>query len=448
MSIPHEEYPSTVPATAQQDGEAVSRWGWTEPAVWTERMLTALETGVKGGKWFRLIDKVYAERNLQAAYSKVAANQGAPGVDHVTIEAYGNELEAQIGKVSVALHGGTYQPQAIRRVYIPKPGSSEQRPLGIPTVRDRVVQGAVRHVIEPIFEKEFAQHSYGFRPRRGCKDGLRQVDHLLKNGYVYVVDADLKSYFDTIPHDRLLNRLRDRIADGRVLQLIESFLKAGIMDGLAEWEPEAGAPQGAVLSPLLSNIYLNPLDHQMAAMGYEMVRYADDFVILCRSQPEAEQALTIVRQWCAAEGLTVHPTKTRIVDVRTEGFDFLGYRFQTTRRGHLIRLPRKKSYQKLRDTLRAKTQRTNGQSLRLIIAGVNRTLQGWFGYFKHSCRSAFDSVDGWIRRRLRRLLRKRLGQRGQGLGSDHQRWPNAYFAEHGLFNLDAARALASQSTCG
>ena len=247
-------------------------------------------------------------------------------------------------KLQAALRGGTYQPQAIRRVYIPKPGSNEQRPLGIPTVRDRVVQGAVRHVIEPIFEKEFAEHSYGFRPTRGCKDALRRVDELLKQGFVYVVDADLKSYFDTIPHDRLMGRLRERIVDERLLGLIESFLKAGIMDGPEEREPEAGAPQGAVLSPLLSNIYLNPLDHQMAAQGFEMVRYADDFVILCRSQTDAEAALQQVRQWCDAEGLTLHPTKTHIVDVRTEGFDFLGYHFATTRRGRLTRWPRKKSH--------------------------------------------------------------------------------------------------------
>jgi len=411
-------------------------------------MLTALEQGVKGGKWFRLIDKVYAERNLQASYSEVAANDGAPGVDHVTVEAYGNDLERHLKKVAEALHGGTYQPQAIRRVFIDKPGSNEQRPLGIPTVRDRVVQAAVRHVLEPIFEKEFARHSYGFRPGLGCKDALRRVDHLMKAGYVYVVDADLKSYFDTIPHGRLLSRLRERIADGRVLQLIESFLTAGIMDGLEEWEPEAGAPQGAVLSPLLSNIYLNPLDHQMAAQGYEMVRYADDFVILCRSQAQAEQALAIVRQWCEAEGLTVHPTKTRIVDVRTEGFDFLGYRFQTTRRGRLTRWPRKRSYQKLQDTLRAKTKRTNGNSLQAIIAGVNRTLQGWFGYFKHSCRSTFASVDSWVRRRLRSILRKRQGRKGHGRGRDHQRWPNAYFAKQGLYSLKEAQALASQSPSG
>jgi RNA-directed DNA polymerase len=440
-----EEQPSAVPATAQQDGDVLARWAWTEPAVWTERMLTALEEGVKGGKWFRLIDKVYAEGNLLAGYGKVAANKGAPGVDHVTVEAFGNGLEANVGKLVAALHGGTYEPQAIQRVYIPKPGSNEQRPLGIPTVRDRVVQAAVRHVVEPIFEKEFAAHSYGFRPGRGCKDALRRVDALLKAGFVYVVDADLKSYFDTIPHGRLMSRLRERIADGRVLQLIESFLKAGIMDGMKEWEPEAGAPQGAVLSPLLSNVYLNPLDQQMAARGQEMVRYADDFVILCRSQAEAEQALEQVRQWCEAEGLTLHPTKTRIVDVRAEGFDFLGYRFQTTQRGRLARWPRKKSERKLKETLRAKTKRANGHSLQVIIARVNETLRGWFGYFRHSCRGTFTDVDRWVRMRLRSILRKRSGRTGRGRGRDHQQWPNAYFAEQGLYSLVTAYESVRQS---
>jgi RNA-directed DNA polymerase len=443
-----EDPPSAVPATAPQDGDVLVRWAWTEPAVWTQRMLTALEGGVKGGKWFRLIDKVFAESNLLASYGKVAANGGAPGVDHVTVEAFGNELEANVAKLHKALRDGSYKPQAIRRVYIPKPGSNEQRPLGIPTVRDRVVQGAVRHVVEPIFEKEFAAHSYGFRPGRGCKDALRRVDDLLKEGFVYVVDADLKSYFDTIPHGRLMSRLRERIADGRVLQLIESFLKAGIMDGLKEWEPEEGAPQGAVLSPLLSNIYLNPLDRLMAARGYQMVRYADDFVILCRSQSEAEQALAQTRQWCEAEGLTLHPTKTRIVDVRQAGFDFLGYHFQTTQRGRLARWPRPKSMQKLKGTLRGKTKRTNGNSLQFIIADVSRTLLGWFGYFRHSCRVTFGPVDRWVRMRLRSILRKRLGGQGHGYGNDHRRWPNAFFAEKGLYNLEKAHDSASQSPLG
>jgi RNA-directed DNA polymerase len=411
-------------------------------------MVTALEQGVKGGIWFSLMDKVWSERNLRVSFSKVAAKRGAPGVDHVTVQDFEHNLDKNVAKLQAQLHEGSYEPQAIRRVYIPKPGSHEQRPLGIPTVRDRVVQGGIRHVIEPIFEKEFATHSYGFRPGRGCKDALRRVDQLVKSGYVYVVDADLKSYFDTIPHDRLMNRLRERIADGRLLRLIESFLKAGILDGLKEWEPEAGAPQGAVLSPLLSNIYLNPLDHQLASLGYEMVRYADDFVILCRSQTDAEQALALVSQWCEAEGLTLHPTKTKIVDARQDGFDFLGYHFQQTRRGVWTRWPRKKSLDKLKATLRVKTKRTSGKSLQCIIADVNRTLQGWFGYFKHSYYTTFVGMDRWIRGRLRSILRKRSRRKGRGRGRDHQRWPNSYFTQQGYFSLEAAHAAASRSPSG
>jgi|SRR5579862_5902214 len=447
MNTPHETPPPAVPL-AKQGGDVRDRWSWTERAVWTDRMLTALEQGVKGDVWFTLMDKVWSERNLVASYRKVADNGGAPGVDHVTVEEFGRHLESELTKLTTALREGTYQPQLIRRTYIPKPGSSAQRPLGIPTVRDRIVQGGLRHVIEPIFEKEFATHSYGFRPGKGCKDALRRVDQLLKQGYVHVVDLDLKNYFDTIPHDRLMGRLRERIADKRVLGLIGSFLKAGIFDGFDAWEPEAGTPQGAVLSPLLSNIYLNPLDHLMAAQGFEMVRYADDFVILCRSQAEAERALTMVRQWCDAAGLVVHPTKTRIVDIRTEGFDFLGYRFQTTRRGHLTRWPRQRSLAKLKTRLRPITKRNNGWSLATIIARVNRTLRGWFGYFKHSHYTAFRNVDAWVRGRLRSMLRRRAGRRGRACGKDHHRWPNAYFAAQGCFTLETAWQAARQPTCG
>lgn len=448
MSTQQESQPSGVPNEAKQDGEAQSRRGWVEPGVWTERMLKALEQGVKGGVWFALIDKVYAERNLVSSYTKVAANRGASGVDHISTEEFGSHLDSNLAKIQQSLQEGTYQVQAIRRVMIPKPGSNEQRPLGIPTVRDRVVQGALRQVLEPIFEKEFAERSYGFRPLRGCKDALREVDKLLKSGYTHVVDADLKSYFDTIPHDRLMQRVRERVADGRVLDLIASFLKAGILDGLKEWTPEAGAPQGAVLSPLLSNIYLNPLDHQLAGGGYQMVRYADDFVILCRSESEAEQALTEVRQWCEAEGLTLHPTKTRIVDAKEEGFGFLGYHFATTQKGRLTRWPRAKSEKKLKETIRAKTRRSDGRASGCIINDVNRTLRGWFAYFQHSSKSIFRTLDGWIRMRLRSILRKRSKRRGRGRGADNQRWPNVYFAEHGYWSLETARAKVNQSPCG
>lgn len=403
-------------------------------------MLAALEQRAEGGPWFRLYDKVFSERNLLAAYQQVASKKGAPGVDHVTIEEFGRQMPENVWQLSDALKAGTYRPQAIRRVHIPKPGTNETRPLGIPTVRDRIVQAAVVNVIEPIFERDFSEQSYGFRPGRGCKDALRRVDQLLKAGYAHVVDADLKGYFDSIPHDRLMVRLKEKVADGTLLSLIEAFLKAGIVEDAAAWSPEQGAPQGAVLSPLLSNIYLDPLDHLMERNGFEMVRYADDFVILCRTAEDAGKALEIVRQWVADNGLALHPTKTRIVDSRMEGFAFLGYEFRGTKHW-----PRKKSLKKLRDALRPKTKRTRGDSLKCIVNDVNRTLRGWFEYFRQSSyANVFRDIDGWVRMRLRSLLRKRQGRRGRS--RDHCRWPNAYFAGQGLVSLQTTHALACQSS--
>jgi RNA-directed DNA polymerase len=433
--------PTKVSETANHVGEVRSRWDWTEPSVWTDRMLTALENGVKGGSWFSLIDKVYATANLEAAFTKVAANGGAAGVDRVTVEEFDRRREANLEKLQRQLQDGSYRPQSVRRVWIPKPGGQERRPLGIPTVRDRTAQAAIRHVIEPIFERDFAAHSYGFRPGRGCKDALRRVDELLKQGYTWVVDADLKSYFDTIPHDRLLDLLSAKISDSRVLQLLAGCLKADILDELKHWSPETGAPQGAVLSPLLSNVYLDGLDHHLAGLGFEMVRYADDFVILCRSQEEAQAALVLVRAWVEDAKLTLHPEKTRIVDVHETSFDFLGYKFLKHRR-----FPRKKSLAKFKATIRAKTPRTSGHSLSWMIANVNLTLRGWFEYFKHSHPVVFCDLDGWIRMRLRSVLRKRAGRRGRGRGRDHQRWPNAFFAERGLYSLQTARASVVQSS--
>jgi RNA-directed DNA polymerase len=404
-------------------------------------MLAALENGVRGGKWYSLMDKVYSLENLRSAFALVKANKGSPGVDHQTIEMFEARLEDNLCRLAESLRSGAYRPQAIKRVWIPKPGTSEKRPLGIPTVRDRVVQAAIRNVLEPIFEKDFAAMSYGFRPGRGCKDALRQVDALLKQGFAFVVDADLKSYFDTIPHDLLMARMREKIADNAVLVLVSSFLSQRVMDTLGCWAPETGTPQGAVLSPLLSNVYLDPLDHLMAASGIHMVRYADDFVILCRTEAAALGALTLAQSWTAQAGLTLHPTKTRIVDATARGgFDFLGYHFE---RG--MRWPRSKSLKKLKDTLRAKTKRTNGHSLSVIISDVNRSLLGWFAYFKHSQFTTFRPLDQWIRMRLRSILRRRAGRRGRGRGLDHHRWPNAFFAEQGLFSFTAAHAAACQS---
>jgi RNA-directed DNA polymerase len=340
------------------------------------------------------------------------------------------------------LREDSYLPHPVRRCWIDKPGSTEKRPLGIPAVRDRIVQGATRNVIEPILERQFAEHSYGFRPGRGCKDALRRVDWLLEAGYTWVVDLDFKSYFDTIPHDKLMERVKELISDGRLLALLEKYLKAGVMDGMKGWEPtEQGTPQGAVISPLLANLYLNPLDHQMAGDGYEMTRYADDLVVQCRSEAEAVEALEKLRQWAEENGLTVHPTKTRIVNAREKGgFDFLGYHFE---RG--MKWPRKKSLDKLKQTIRKRTRRKQGKSLGSVIAGLNPTLRGWFEYFKHSHRTTFQDLDGWIRMRLRSILRKCRGGKGRGRGHDHIKWPNAYFERLGLFSLKTARDLACQS---
>lgn len=404
-------------------------------------MLATLESNsVRAGKWHSLMDKVYKPDNLYSAYREVASNKGAPGVDNITIEDFTARLVRNIDKLETQLRDGSYRPQSIKRVHIPKPGTNETRPLGIPTVRDRVVQGALRHVLEPILERQFAEHSYGFRPNRGCKDALRRVDRLVKSGYKHTVDVDLKSYFDTIPHDRLLLELRKHVADNSVIGLVEKFLQAEVLDGLDQWTPTAGAPQGAIISPLLSNLYLNELDHLMAGAGYEMTRYADDLVIQCLTAEEADAALAMVQAWTAERGLVLHPTKTKIVHVDEEGFEFLGYRFIKHRR-----FPRQKSMAKFKDTIRSKTRRTGGNSLQAIIADVNRTLRGWYEYFKHSWRTTFTHADSWIRMRLRSILRKRAGRRGRGRGLDHHRYRNAWFAEQGLFSLTTAHARESQS---
>lgn len=428
-------------ATRRFSGDDLTHWAWTEPSVWTNPMLATLEHHrVRGGKWHSLIDKVYNSANLYSAYREVAANKGAPGVDNVTIEDFTAGLTRNIDKLEHQLRDGTYHPQSIKRVSIPKPGTKDTRPLGIPTVRDRVVQNALRHVLEPILERQFAEHSYGFRPQRGCKDALRRVDRLVKAGYKYTVDVDLKSYFDTIPHDRLVEELRKHVADNSVIELVKKFLQADVLDGLEHWTPTAGAPQGAIISPLLSNLYLNDLDHKMASAGYEMTRYADDLVIQCRTLEEAQAALDQVQTWVAERGLTLHPTKTKIAHVDEEGFEFLGYRFIKHRR-----FPRQKSLAKFKDTIRGKTKRTNGRSMQAIIADVNRTLRGWYDYFKHSWRTTFRDLDAWTRMRLRSILRKRAGRKGRGHRRDHHRYPNAYFAELGLFSMTLAFARESQS---
>ena len=417
----------------QQAAEARDRWNWVEPTVWTERMLTRLEASEPTTVWFRLWDKVIEGRSLQAAFWAVWRNQGAPGVDGQTVEQFDEQARPELARLSEELRQGNYRRQPARRKWIPKPGTTEKRPLGIPAVRDRVVEAALRNVLEPIFELDFAESSHGFRHDRGCRTAVAQVEKWLRSGRVWCVDADLKSYFDTIPHEKLMALVRQRIVDGSVLKLLEQCLKAGVLDELKGWEPtERGTPQGAVISPLLANLYLNPLDHEMEQKGWALVRYADDFVVLCQTKEEAEAVMAYLRQWTEAAGLTLHPTKTRIVNAAEEGFDFLGWHFRAR-----TKWPRKKSVQKLREKLRPLSQRKQGRSLGEMVARLNPILRGWYGYFRESHPHDLQGADGWLRRRLRAMLRKREKRPGYGLSeADSRQWPNRWFAGQGLFSLE------------
>ena len=444
MNSPKETTLPPVPANARakQGRDAIRRLAGAEPGVWTERMLMALTRGLKGNQWFSLIDKVYAERTLEQAWEKVQSNAGGSGVDRITIERFAKACPRGLLDLKEQLRTARYQPLPVKRVWIPKPGTNQERPLGIPAVRDRIVQTALRMVLEPIFEHHFAEHSYGFRPGRGCKDALRRVQTLLDEGCTWIVDADLKSYFDTIPKDRLMRRVEERLADGRVLALLRSYLDQEVREELTRHDPtDRGTPQGAVISPLLANIYLDPLDHLLADNGGEMVRYADDFVLLCRSEEAAKAALARVQTWVEENGLTLHPEKTRLVDVtQPGGFDFLGYHFERK-----YRWPRPKAMDRLKDKVRELTPRTSGHSLEATITRLNQMLRGWFGYFQHSHPTTFPKVDGYVRGRLRSILRKRAGKRGRARGTDHQQWRNHYFTELGLFSLTQAQVLARQS---
>ena len=435
---------SPVSETTRQDAgvlESCVQRKFTPAPIWTEAMLAALQIGVKGGKWHSLIDKVSRLDTLKMGWAQVERNAGAAGVDRMSVERFAQAQDFYLAELAGALRDGSYSPQPVRRVYIPK--GKGRRPLGIPVVKDRVVQAALKLVIEPIFEHEFEPRSFGFRQGLGCKDALREVDRHLKAGYCWVVDADLQSYFDTIPHAALLAKVGNRIADGRVLELVEQFLKQDIMDDMKRWTPTTGSPQGAVISPLLANIYLHELDVEMREAGLVMVRYADDAVVLCRSREEAQSALARMQAWVTANGLTLHPDKTHLGDCRVDGqgFEFLGYRFEAGKRW-----VRKKSLMFLKNKIRAKTKRNEGNSIDYVIASLNPTLRGWYGYFQHAYRFTFSSIDGFVRRRLRAMLRKQKHRPGQGhCQRDHKQWPNAFFADLGLFTMSEAHKLARQS---
>ena len=444
--------PRRVPFSATKVNEAATPEGelpptdirsWANRAVWTKRMLSTLvERRLKHGKWYSLIDKVTGELNLFGAARKVTGRKGASGVDGQDWESFEDQIIAETRKLAGQIHSGNYQPSPVKRVNIPKPGSDQTRPLGIPTIRDRVVQTAIVNVIEPILDNEFHERSFGFRHGRSAHDALRVVEQKIEEGYVYVVDADIKGYFDSIPKDRLMRLVKRHLADSKVIELIEAFLDCGIMEDLHLHNPIAGVPQGAVLSPVLSNLYLNDLDHCMAEDGFEMVRYADDFVVLCRSEFEAEAALETIKAWMKQAGLTLHPTKTKIVDSRRKSFDFLGYSF----RGEKI-YPRAESLKKMKTRIVELTRRNRPDSIEMISRELSRVLRGWFGYFRHCRWTVFTDLDAKIRSRLRRLLLKRHKNNPDRLPRQ-VRWPNAYFTQAGLYSLREAHLSFARSLAG
>jgi RNA-directed DNA polymerase len=404
-------------------------------------------------KWYSLYDKVFALLNLQRAWQHVAANGGAAGSDGMTLAQFAETAAERLAQLAADLRAKTYRPQPVRRVFIPKSGGG-QRPLGIPSIRDRIVQQALRQILEPLFEGKFSTRSHGFRPEKGCATALSVVDRAVKHGYQWVVDADLQAFFDTVDHPKLIAALNEEIADGSVLNLVTRILKAGVcLPETASVEPtELGTPQGGPLSPLLANVYLHHFDTRMVQAGYGLVRYADDFVIFAKSEGEAAAALTVARQVLEEElGLRLHPEKTRVVSV-AHGFEFLGFHyFRDPTTDQLRKAVRPKSVRRFREQVRRLTPRlTNqrrvkarkitpgrlakNQRLRLTIAKLNTFLRGWHWYFKavwSPYATPFRDFDGFVRARVRAAITGRVGP-----GWWNKRLPNALLRELGLIPLE------------
>jgi RNA-directed DNA polymerase len=408
------------------------RLGKRSYPVWTPAMVEAIERYRQAGRrWYLLYDKLYAKLNLKAAWEQVEENGGAAGVSGQTIAQYRDGLEQRLADLAQKLKEQSFEPRPIRRVYIPK-GDGKQRPLGIPEVEDRIVQAALVRLIEPVFEKKFLGVSYGFRPERSAHNALAELVAALEAGFTQIVDADITNCFGNIPWTPLVEEVAREVGDPKVLGLVKKFLGAKVMEGEKVLQPEEGTPQGAVLSPLLANIYLHRFDEEMTRAGCRMVRYADDFVILCRTAHDAEQAQEKAKQTLTEMGLQLHPEKTRIVDATREKFQFLGYEFWPQG----WRLPRPPSKNKLHDRIRAKTPRNPGRSLRVVIASLNYTLRGWYAYFRHCWWTAFKDVDSFVRRRLRSILRIFQKRKGTARPTDNFRYPNHTFERLGLFSLD------------
>lgn len=379
-------------------------------------------------KHHSLIDKVYKRLNLHIAYEKVKANKGAGGVDGVTIEEFEQNLERNLEEAHRLLYEDRYVPEAVRRVYIPK-ANGDRRPLGIPTVRDRVVQQAVLNRLEKIFEAKFKDCSYGFRAGRSPLQAIKKVEEHLRAGYGWVVEVDIEKFFDTVNHEKMIDLVNEEVADGRVLRLIRSFLKAGVMEEMGIRRQEKGTPQGGVISPLLANIYLHPYDEAMTQAGYRMVRYADDILILCRSKQEAEKALRQTQEILEGGlGLKLSQEKTRLV-YKSQSFEFLGYVF-----GHGYsdyKMPRNRAVKSFKEKIRWMTRRNQPKTMLRVIEELNPVIRGWRNYFKHGCsKRIFWELDCWIENRLRAFKVKRWGLR------THLQLPHWKFEAMGLETLN------------
>lgn len=350
-----------------------------------------------------LIDKVYSWKNLWTAWRKVRANKGAHGLDRVTIRAFEQDVDKHLRELQRKLMEDRYQPLPVRRVYIPKgPETDKLRPIGIPTVTDRVCQQAVFQVLAPIFDPTFSERSYGFRPGRKAHHAIAAAIRDAKEGYKCVVDADIASFFDCLDHEAALSLITDKIADRRVYALLKAFLKAGVSENHVVSVPTEGSPQGGVISPLISNIVLDVFDKAIEAKGWRHVRYADDFIILTKTVQEAELALAYAKEVLGKLQLSLHETKTRLADFR-QGFEFLGFRFRHYRVGI-----RDKSMQKFKQRVRNVTRRQQGRNVEAVIHELNAVLRGWAQYFGvGEVTELFQRVDGWIRTRIRAFRLKR-----------------------------------------
>jgi group II intron reverse transcriptase/maturase len=383
-------------------------------------------TGEK--KVHSLVDKVYKRKNLEMAWERVKRNAGAGGVDGQSVQQFEEKLHEQLERLHVELKGGTYKPLPVLQQMIPKPGQpGKYRPLGIPTIYDRVCQQALLNRLEPIFEPIFDDASYGYRRGRSTKDALRKIWNELAEGYEWIVDADLKNFFGAVEHEKLLTLVGQRVSDGRVLNLIEQMLKAGCIAEGKRLTTEQGTPQGGVVSPILSNILLTPFDKEMRRRGYRLTRYADDWVVTCRTREEAQDALAEAQKILTVLGVILNEEKTHIVHV-SQGFEFLGYKIKRgsrrlklpsskirsgTRHGDLYAYPREKSLQHFKEQIRNRTRRKAPVSTQELIAEINPVIRGWGHYFcKAHVRKLFAQLDRWILRRIWSQRFKRWRCRG------------------------------------